>query len=44
MLLRDSPHKGRSSWAEVLELASASVGDDPYRREFLELVKQAQAL
>ena len=44
MLLRDSPHKGRSSWGEVLELASGSVGDDPYRREFLELVKEAQAL
>ncbi|MDP1828066.1 MAG: VWA domain-containing protein [Archangium sp.] len=44
MLLRDSPHKGRSSWAEVLELASASVGDDPHRREFLSLVRQAQSL
>ena len=44
MLLRDSPHKGRASWDEVLELAGASAGDDPYRREFLALVKQAQAL
>jgi Ca-activated chloride channel family protein len=44
MLLRDSPHKGGASWDEVLELASASAGDDPYRREFLQLVKQAQSL
>ncbi len=44
LLLRDSPHKGTSSWSGVLELASSSVGEDPYRREFLELVKRAQEL
>lgn len=44
LLLRDSPHKGRASWGEVLELATSSAGDDPYRREFLQLVKQASAL
>ena len=44
LLLRDSPHKGHASWGEVLELATASAGEDPYRREFLELVKQAAAL
>jgi Ca-activated chloride channel family protein len=44
LLLRDSPHKGRASWGEVLELATASAGNDPYRREFLELVRQAQSL
>ena len=44
LLLRDSPYKGRASWGAVLEAASATAGDDPYRREFIELVKQASAL
>lgn len=44
LLLRDSPHKARASWNDVLSLASGAVGDDEYRREFLELVKVAQRL
>ena len=44
LLLRDSPHKGSATWGGVLELASSSAGDDRYRREFIELVKQAQQL
>jgi Ca-activated chloride channel family protein len=46
MLLRDSPHKGGSSWAQVSELASASRGSDPggYRAEFLRLAELAALL
>ena len=44
LLLRDSPHKGQASWTSVMDLASGAAGDDVYRREFLELVKTAQAL
>lgn len=44
MLLRDSPFKSKASFAQVQELASASVGDDQYRREFLALVKRAQGM
>ncbi len=46
MLLRDSPQAGTASFDLVLELAQESVGDDPhgYRREFLDLVRQARAL
>ena len=45
-LLRDSPHKGGATYAAVLELAEASLGADPggYRKEFLDLVRKAQAL
>jgi Ca-activated chloride channel homolog len=45
-LLRDSPFKGSATYAAVLELAEASRGPDPagYRREFLDLVRKAQAL
>ncbi|HEX4606856.1 MAG TPA: VWA domain-containing protein [Urbifossiella sp.] len=43
-LLRDSPHKGLSSYAGVLEEATAVVGEDPngHRRGFLELVRRAR--
>jgi Ca-activated chloride channel family protein len=46
MLLRDSPYKGSLTFAGVLELAESSRGADPsgYRREFVELVRKAQAL
>jgi Ca-activated chloride channel family protein len=46
MLLRDSPWKGNSSYESVLELGEASRGTDDsgYRKEFLELVRKAQAL
>lgn len=44
MLLRNSQHKGATSYAAVLETATAARGDDKfgYRAEFLELVKAAQ--
>ncbi len=43
-LLRDSPHKGVTSYAGVLEEATAVVGADPngHRRGFLELVRRAR--
>jgi Ca-activated chloride channel family protein len=46
MLLRDSPHKGNSTFDSVLETATESRGADPegYRREFLELVQKARSL
>lgn len=46
MLLRDSAYKGSLTFGGVIELASGSVGADPmgHRREFLELVRRAQAL
>jgi Ca-activated chloride channel family protein len=46
MLLRDSPYKGTITWGGVLELAGSSLGSDVsgYRKEFLELVRKAQAL
>ncbi|MHB8878966.1 MAG: vWA domain-containing protein [Myxococcaceae bacterium] len=44
MLLRESPHRGSSSWADVLELSSPSAGRDSYRGEFVALVKKAQSL
>lgn len=46
LVLRDSQFKGDLSLAAVLELAAASRGADEegYRAEFIELVKQAQAL
>lgn len=43
MLLRDSPHKGKSSYAEVARLASSSELDER-RRELLELAKKASEL
>ncbi|WP_165703761.1 YfbK domain-containing protein [Enhygromyxa salina] len=46
MLLRDSKHRGRASWAGVTSLAAGALGNDPghYRHEFLDLVALAQAL
>ncbi|MBL8955054.1 MAG: VWA domain-containing protein [Myxococcaceae bacterium] len=44
LLLRGSPHKGSASWAEVIELASASAGNDKYRAELVELAKRASKL
>jgi len=45
MLLRDSPYKGTLTYAGVLELAGPTLADDPsgYRREFVDLVRKAQA-
>ena len=46
MLLRDSPYKGTLTWPGVSELASGGIGPDPsgYRKEFLDLVRKAQAI
>ena len=46
MLLRDSPFKGSLTYPAVLEIAQPSLANDPsgYRREFVELVRKAQAL
>src|SRR5262245_5499328 len=44
MLLRDSEHKGSSSFASALGLAQEFKGDDPYghREEFIGLIRAAQ--
>ena len=46
MLLRDSSFRGTATWARVVAWAEAGVGRDEsgYRREFMELVRQAEAL
>jgi Ca-activated chloride channel family protein len=46
MQLRHSVYKGTVNYAMILELAESGVGEDKegYRREFVELVKKAQAL
>jgi Ca-activated chloride channel homolog len=44
MLLRDSPHKGGSSYAGVLELATGASSGQEARGEFIELVRKARAL
>jgi Ca-activated chloride channel family protein len=46
MLLRDSPHKGTTTWNSVRELAVEGQGKDPtgYRAEFITLVEKARAL
>ena len=46
MLLRDSKHKGTSSWAGAIELGEHAMGKDEggYRKEFIELVRRAQTL
>lgn len=46
MLLRDSEHKGDTSYDAVLEIATEAATDDPggYRAEFLTLVNRARAL
>ncbi len=44
MLLRDSQHKGKATYEQVIEIAEASLGNDPngHRKEFVELVKLAK--
>ncbi|WP_165251327.1 vWA domain-containing protein [Paludisphaera soli] len=46
MLLRDSPHKGDSSFGGVVELAEAGLADDPSgrRKEFIGLVQAAREM
>jgi Ca-activated chloride channel family protein len=46
MLLRDSEHKGSSSFASALKLAEEFKGNDPYghREEFISLIRTAQAV
>jgi Ca-activated chloride channel family protein len=46
MLLRDSPYKGSLTYAGVLEIAQPTLARDRagYRKEFLEMVRRAQAL
>jgi len=45
MLLRDSKHKGDSTFAEVVDLAQrAGSANDEHRREFLTIVEQASRL
>ena len=44
MLLRDSEHKGTSSFDAVMELANDGLDGSEYRQEFLEMVRTAKAL
>ena len=46
MILRDSPLRGSFGYTDVLALAEPAIGEDPggYRREFINLVRNAQAL
>ncbi|RME83594.1 MAG: VWA domain-containing protein [Planctomycetota bacterium] len=46
MILRESPHRGKASYALVRELAREGMGEDKYgyRKEFLELVGIASGL
>ncbi len=46
MLLRDSPHKGSTSWATAHELAIEGKGEDAggYRQEFIGLLEKARSL
>jgi Ca-activated chloride channel homolog len=47
MLLRQSPHRGQASYAQVLKLAESSLGDAPDRKaraQFVELVRTARRL
>jgi Ca-activated chloride channel family protein len=43
MLLRDSPHKGNSTYDQVLALASSAASDDR-KREFVDMVRKAKLL
>ena len=45
MILRDSPHKGSATFDSAVAWAEEGLGEDAsgYRREFLELIKQARA-
>ncbi len=46
MLLRESPHRGESTYDTVLQIAEQAKGDDPFgfRAEFCELVRVAKSL
>ncbi|UQA60125.1 vWA domain-containing protein [Polyangium aurulentum] len=46
MILRESPHKGEATMAEVVRIAESSLGEDPggYRREFVALARSATSL
>jgi Ca-activated chloride channel family protein len=46
MLLRNSRHKGTTTYDAVLEIATATLGPDVhgYRREMLEMVRRAKAI
>lgn len=46
MLLRDSEHRGETSYDAVLEIAEDGSTRDPhdYRTEFLQMVRQAKSL
>ena len=46
MLLRDSPHRGATSFESVLGWAQEGLGKDPqgFRSEFIDLVRRAQTL
>ncbi len=46
LLLRNSEHKGKANYQQVLELATEAKGDDEegYRAEFIGLVKQAKLI
>ncbi|MFB3891347.1 MAG: von Willebrand factor type A domain-containing protein [Phycisphaerae bacterium] len=41
MILRDSKHKGQYTLDAVMELARQTAGNDPYRKEFTQLVQKA---
>ena len=46
MLLRDSPHKGKATWDDALQLAKTSRGADieGYRAEFVKMIEKARDL
>jgi Ca-activated chloride channel family protein len=46
MLLRNSPHRGTLTYPGIVEIAQPTLVEDPsgYRKEFIELVRKAQAL
>jgi Ca-activated chloride channel family protein len=46
MILRESPHRGSSTYGAAIEWAEDGVGADRsgYRAEFIELVKRAKSL
>jgi Ca-activated chloride channel family protein len=46
MLLRDSEHKGRTTWQSMLSLARGARGEDRegYRGEFVRLAEMAEEL
>jgi len=46
MILRDSPHRGKSSYQLIQSLVEQTLDSDPegYRREFLRLVQTAEEL